>query len=74
MELTSDCLKALKERDEGELWELAAALLRLQHAIFQLENGETDPKVLRILAERALAAGRELDAVLSTLEETLPDD
>jgi hypothetical protein len=74
MELTTDCLKSLKERDESELWELAAALLQLQNAIFHLEDGETDPKILEILAERALSAGRELDAVLAILEERTPDD
>jgi hypothetical protein len=74
MELTTDCLKSLKERDEAELWELATALLQLQHAIFHLEDGEIDPKILGILAERALSAGRELNAVLSLLEETIPDD
>lgn len=74
MELTTDCLKSLKDRDEPELWELAAALLQLQHAIFHLENGESDPKILGMLAERALSAGRELEAVLTILEETIPDD
>jgi single-stranded DNA-specific DHH superfamily exonuclease len=74
MELTTDCLKSLKERDEDELWELAAALLRLQHVIFHLEDSETDQKVLGILAERALSTGRELDAVFTILEETIPDD
>lgn len=74
MELTADWLKSFKERDEAELWELAAPLLQLQQAIFHLEEGEEDQKILRILAERALSAGRELNAVLATLEEIIPDD
>ncbi len=74
MELSIACLKSLKERDEAELWELAAALLQFQHAIFRLEVGETDPKVVRMLAERTLSAGQELNAVLAVLEETIQED
>jgi len=73
MELSIECLKSLKERDESELWELAAALLQLQHAILRLEVGETDPTVLATLAERALSAGREFSAVLEVLEEIIED-
>ena len=74
MELSTENLKLLKGRDESELWELAAALLQLQHVIFRLEANETDPAVLGILAKRALSAGRELDAVLAILDELLPDE
>jgi hypothetical protein len=74
MELSSDYLKLLKERDESELWELASALLGLQNVIFRLEAGETDPNRLGLLAERALSTGRELTAILEVLEETLEDE
>ena len=73
MALSTDYLKLLKERDESELWELAAALLQLQQVIFRLESGETDPKHLGLLAERALSTGQELNAVLEVLEEILED-
>ncbi len=74
MELTTDSLKSFKKLNEAELWDLAATLLQLQDIIVRLEDGETDPRTLKILAERALSAGRELDAVLATLEEITPDE
>ncbi len=71
MVLSDKILRSIKDKDEPDLWEYAAALLKIQGSILRMEEKEKDPEAVRELATRAIDLANELDAVLSVLEEQL---
>ncbi len=73
MTLSEGSINILKNRSEEEIWNYVDALQHMQNALFQLEKGETDPDVLRELAERSLEIGKELHMILEILEEIIED-
>ena len=63
----------LKNRSEFDLWNYVGALQHMQNAIFQLEKDEEDPQVLSELAARAIEIGKELEEIISLIEEKIED-
>ena len=73
MTLSSKSIDLLKNRSEFDLWNYVGALQHMQNAIFQLEKDEEDPDVLKELATRALEIGKELEEIISLLEEKIDE-
>ncbi len=71
MVLSEKILRSIKDQDEPDLWEYAAALIRIQGSILRMEEKENDPEVVRELASKAIDLVSELDAALAILEEKL---
>lgn len=73
MTLSAHSIELLRDKFEGDLWNLVFALQHVQNAIFQLEKGERNPDVLKELSAKAIDVGREVDALLGILEEKIAD-
>ncbi|HMF32218.1 MAG TPA: hypothetical protein VKK79_12425 [Candidatus Lokiarchaeia archaeon] len=73
MTLSDEILRSIKETDESDLWEYAAALLSIQGAILRIEEKEQDPEAIKEIASRAVDLATELDAILGILEENLDE-
>lgn len=73
MMLSPKSIEALRERPENDAWSAVAALQQVLNVLFQLEQNETNPDVLRDLSASSIEISNELEEILGILEEKIED-
>ena len=73
MMLSPKSIEALRERPENGAWSAVVALQQVLNVLFQLEQDETNPDVLRDLSASSIEISNELEEILGILEEKIED-
>jgi len=73
MTLSDKSLESFKKKPRKSIWNYVTALQQLQNALFEFEREENDPDVLKDLSSRALEIGKEIEEILTLMDENLKD-